>query len=53
MRNMREELIKIGDMVIGEIGNEAVKLGDRARGLCLFLNVYEPVIPIELLDDIE
>jgi cyclic lactone autoinducer peptide len=48
---MKEQIASMGEKLVDEIGNAAVKLGEQSRGRCTFIFAYEPEIPMELLQE--
>lgn len=51
MKNMREQIVNIGNKVIDNLGSVAVNVAEKSVGDCWFLSFYEPEVPIELLKE--
>ena len=53
MRNMREQLLEIGDelkeSIAKRIGEEAIKISEKSVNKCILPFFYESNIPMELL----
>lgn len=51
MRNMKDQLSDMGGKLANTIGSKVIKLSEQTSDGCLFFCLYEPEIPIELLNE--
>ena len=50
MKNMKNQLTNMGGKLVNIIGSKVIEISEQTADGCFFLCLYEPKIPMELLN---